>query len=540
MMALPRPLVLALVVATLTVGCGMPSGGPAGDPGDPGPGDEEGPRRLLLLGDAFRTVAEGAEHVVEVRYVRENGAVIPRGLVQFTVEGDLAGGSLSANAAETDEDGLATVVVRAGRPTRLIVTADAEGVADPVSAIIDVIVPSFGDLQVTVSYEGERPVRTALVGLYTNMTCSQVAERDPSPTGEWGSRPGATVTFEDIEIGVPHAVLARGFNNDGYLAADGCLDITLAEPRTVAEVVMTDVPEAFGGTYDVVERFDVTAGMSDGLDGLLAAMSGLTSDPAQFIVGFVASSDSTPDWLRAAIGNPVMAALVTSTLREAIEGVEVPSFLSETADLGADLDRALSGLELRGELVLGEPDEFGSAAGTHRITTMVVPVDEGTESRSVRAQSEMTVAIGDELGLPEHALSLEFGSLVETILEDILLPRLPGSPDSILDLARDLFDCSAIASYLVGDDSLAADLANAVCDVGVTMVADEVQGMVRDLFDYSDLTLSGTATLEDRDGDYDRDTLTGGTLQARWTGGDGELAFPGTVTGSLHGDTSGR
>ena len=540
MRAHTRAFGVVFFAVALALGACAPSSGPVTGPGDEGPGDEEGPRQLLLLGDGYRTVTEGAELVIEVRYVRADGAVIPQGLVEFAAEGDVAGASLAARIVETDNDGLASVVLRAGNATRMTVSATADGIEQPAVVTVEVVPAAFGDLQVTASYDGERSVRTVEMGLFTNLTCRDVVERTPSASDGRVTRVGATVTFERVEIGVPLAVFALGIDHHDHVASEGCVDVTLDDAQRVAEVALVDLPEQLGGTFDVVERFDVTDGVNGTLDTLLEAMSGLSSDPAQYIVAFVAGSDFAPDWLRSALSNPIMAAVVSSTLRGAVEGVEVPGLLRATVDLGADLDGALSGLVLAGELRVDEPDEFGSAPATHRILRMEVPVDGTMESRAVRAEADIRMPITPSFSMPEHSLELAFGTLVESILNEILLPRLPGEPHNLHGLMTQIFDCEEIAEWLVGDHSTAATLANAVCDAGVILLADEVQSMVLDLFEYDQLALSGTATLADTDQDYDRETISEGSLQASWTGASGELDFAGTMTGSLRDDTAGR
>ncbi len=532
-----RALVIALALAapTFITACAADTGGGAG--GDIAP--EGDGARLEIVGAATRAIDEFAEHEIEVRYVSDEGEPL-EGVVDFAIEGEAGGATLSGHATSTDAGGHAKVTVRAGTQATFDVVAVAPR-AEPAVVAVRVERMRFGELDYVVRYTGTRIVDSVEAALFTNVTCDELSRTVPSPRETQVTRLDRGEKFTDVEVGIPLAVYALGIDRGDNVASEACADVTLDGPTGNVEIALDDVDELFGGTWAVQETFDVTDGFNPTLDMLLDIMTGLSTDPAGYVVDFVADYPSTPSWLRTALSSPATRALVAGVLRDAISDVTVPGFVTETVDFGADVDRAFSYLTFDGEITFDEPDEFGGSLGTHRVTRMSFPLDDGIAERPISALAEdVGVTVGPTIEMSEHELAIAFGRVVEMILHDVLLPRLPGSPRTTHEWITSLLDCDSIATSIAGESGTVRDVTNAVCDIGLALLSGLIDGYVEELWQYDRLYLSGTADLLDSDGDYDRDVLEEGEADARWVGDSGEMLFTGTFGGERLDDETGR
>lgn len=518
---------LALAVA----GCATSGNNP-----DPGPFVESA--RLEIIGADHPTIEEGSEHVLEVRYLEADGTPISEGVVSFVLEGTTAGASLIASSAVTDAEGRARTTIRAGAPGVFDVVATAPLANAPAVATITVQEMRFGGVTYRVDYRGTRDVRQAEVALFANTSCATLTRSVPIPQATQVAALRTDRTMEPVQRHVPMAVYALGIDARDQVAAEGCSDVVVTGPTANTQIVLDDVAMLFGGTYQIEERFDVTEGFSPELDMLFETMSGLSTDPAAFVVDFVAEYEGTPGFLRTALESGTVRNIVSGLLRDAIADVHVPGYVTDVLDLGADFDGAFSGMTLVGELSFSEPDEFGVTTGRHSVRRIKFPLDGAFVERNVRADANVQVTVGPTITLAEHELNIAFGTLAEMLLNNVLLPRLPGAPGNTREFVEGLLDCSAIAASV--GSGVMEDLVESVCDVAVVAVADEMESYVTGLFEYDVLHLQGTADLRDNDRDYDSDTIVNGQSRARWTGESGEMNFMGTMTGTRLGDSTGR
>lgn len=529
------------VFAALLLALGAPACAATGSDTGPGPTIEpqEQPPKLVLLGPAAVTLMERGELLLRVRYEQADGTPISGGIVDYAINGDPNGGSLSGYAATTGNDGIAEINVRAGNVAEFAVDATAPGVADPATWGVSVTAARFGTFDYVVQYMGRRDVRSAETAIFANMTCAALARAIPAPRESHTTRIAESKRVDNVEVGLRVAVYALGIDTHDMVAATGCSDITLTGPTGHVDVVLSDEAEIIGGTYNTEEHLDVTAGFSSTLDTLFAAMRGLSEDPARFLVDFVATYSGTPDWLRSAISSGAIRSVVAGLLRDAISRIHVPSYVTDVLDVGAEFDRGLSGMTLAGTMTFGEPDEFGATRGRHVVTAVRMPLLASTVERPVRAEADIDVSMTMSTGfsVAEHDLAISFGQLAEMLLDDVLLPALPGAPHSMRELLASFFDCRAIASSIGGEDPTLVSITNAACEIGEVALGEAITNYITALWQYDTLHIAETAQLVDSDYDYDRDRFNMGHVAARWTGASGEMSFPGTLTGSRRDDT---
>ncbi len=526
---------LAPLLLVGAVGCAA-----SGAPDAAGVDGWQAPNQLEPVGAAPLVLEPYAEREVAFRYVRSDGSPVEGAVIDFSLQGEAGASSLAATAATSGPDGMATVVLRAGAPARFEVEA-AGPRGELASLPIEVRPLAFADLAFRVGYRGRRIVTRVEAALFGNIRCADLAVRVPAPAATREPALGATERFENVQVGVTQALVALGVDARGHVAAEACVEATLdGTAEHFVEVTLQDLPEELGGTYETVERFDVTAGFDPRMDALLNAMRGLSEDPAAYLVDYVAGRDGTPRWLRDALSFPPTRALVVAKLRETLDRIHLPEELSRLLSVGAELERAFSSMTLRGQLRFEAAGEFDAANGTHSVSAVEVSTSRGTATMPVSAEAPVRVRLEEGIEIEEHALPIAFGDLVRLVLREAVLSDLPGAPSSVAEYVGSLFDCEAIASELAGDGSDAAPLVEAACDLGAASLGASIEGWILRLGEYETLHLQGRAALLDTDGDYDRDRIERGVAQARWEGLDGEIHFEGTFEGARQGDTSGR
>ena len=495
----------------------------------------DGSARLEIIGPSTVQIPFSTERDVQFRYVSHFGEPLA-GTVSFDLRGATHGATLAGNASLTDATGIATARVRSADAAQFELVATAPN-AQPATVSIRVARSIFGTINYIVEYTGPRFVDTVEVGLFSNTTCTMARTTPPAPRATQMTRLHTRNAFVNVESGIPLAVFALGIDRRNAVAAEACVDMVLDAPVEELQITLGDLLPIVAGVYNVVDTFDVTSGLNPVLDETLEALRGLSEDPARYLVDFVAEHDSGPtgDALRV----PSVATAVAGLLRAALNDIHLPESVVAIGELGADLDRALSAMALRGDLAFDVPDEFGAAAGRHRVHTLAVPVDMAVVERPILTMADVRVEVTlDTLTVPEHALTISFGQLLEVLLHEILLPRLPGSPHSLGQLLGNV--CDAI----VGEtSSTLGALGSAACDIGAALIGTYFEGRLLMLAEYDTLYVSESGHLIDSDSDYDLDTVeqNTGSSVGRWVGASGTMGpLSGTFTGARLDDRTGR
>ncbi len=521
---------LALLPFLFALACAPDYGAPPMDDPDPQP---SGRAHLEVVGASSIQLDHGGAVEIGFRYLDANDAIVPEALIALALEGDPAVGSLAAASAQTDGEGIGYATFRSAGEGTVDVLASAPE-ADPATATVTVRPMVFGTLGVEVSYAGSRALTGAELGLFVNASCEDLARAVPSPEHVQMVAIGSRTEIGGLALDVPMALYALGIDENDHVAAETCTNVTMTEPNREVQIPLSDVAVRVRGPYATVEVFDVTEGFPSGLDTVLDVAGGLgSSDPAAWLVDYVAFHPSTPSWLATALGSSFTRSLVATLLGDVLEEIHLPSEIQETIRFGADVNAAFGGLTLDGVLAFADPDEYGVAMGTHSITRVRLPLSDGTEAQhnyETPPSAETVVTFGERIDLDEHAIPLAFGDLVETILRETLLSRLPGAPATLGELVGSYFDCTAIAAR-VGTGTTAS-LVEAACTVGVSMLEMRIDSAIESLWDYDTLNLAGSADLVDADQDYDLETIAEGEAHARWTNESDQLEFDGAFSGA--------
>ena len=522
----------------------------------------------------------GAEAQLRVRYTAPSGVAIKEGQVRFAIFGDPSGSTLSADRANTDANGVATITVRAGAGNSSFqVTASAQGSADALF-YIEVSDKGFGSISVSAQYSGALP-RIQLVSithfLLPGGACVGV---DPiSPSGVLRSRNATkleeAVLFTAIALGSARAVLTRAVTSDGRARASGCVEVPgsvfKADRLLALTVELRDLAPRLQGEYQLDTVVTLPGGSASApswprplADALTPwdDLSDCKRDPAQKLLDCVVDAMDAADPLDCVVAQPSAAAAAIQAERGALtSGCRGIYTVRATPSLEKQL---YARMELKGKTTLSALAQIPAAARTQfsrlTLTSTLTLTALSSESRAVGRHELESVALGpstsaasfkvSEIGLANwsahpvearvsntwvlklssHQLSLRLGLLArEALSRGVLKPaKLPGASTALVAQILGLLKIDSGGKSLTGCDALQDMVCSAArlgpkclgqaCQLGAAALATSLdQGFsLLDKHAAADLTLSGEVELKDESGDLKIDRLGTTALPGVW------------------------
>lgn len=492
---------------------------------------------LEIVGSDRVAVSTNSETNLRVRYLDQDGDPVD-GAVNFTIQGSEGGATLSGRNIDTDDEGIATISLRTRDLAQFRVRA-AAAAADPVEFMVNVTEGEIVTLLVTPEYSGMRAIADVYTGVFSNYTCGEFASLVPTPQEVQSGRLGETREFSGIDTASPIAVYSLGYNSRDFVATFRCVDVDFDAGNEVA-FEMADVTDLQGGVFDMTETFDVTDGFPPAVNFILDAMSGLTTDPANWLIDLAIESDLLPGVINDLLDGSRI--VVAGYINDAIASINRPDYVDDILEAGAELDRVFTELTIAGTLSISEANEFGEGIAVHRLRELRVPVGEETITRPLRDQrvDDVGVVFADGMQIiDEHTFMVSLGEVMGIVINDIILPRLPGSPNSMSELLGQLINCEGLgdASFIPEDtsDSIRRGL-ETLCEAGINLAGSRIDDQLEELLDWDTLTLAGEGMTMDDDQDYRADEFEG-TANASWAGGPGgTLDFEGELRGVREGE----
>jgi hypothetical protein len=493
--------------------------------------------KLEALGAAERVLGSGASRQLQFRYVDSEGEPGQRP-VQFVLEGEPRGAILSPERATANSEGLVEVELQAGRATQFDVVATAPDAA-PARIAFEVLHTRFGDVEFTVRHEGRSEVDAVEVALFEHARCSDLQHDVPEPVASERVPTGSWDLFEEVEIGVPLALYGLGVDFRDRVVAQGCTDLTLQGPRRDVPLVVRDARDRVGGTYDLQWTVDATASApSQPLGALLSLLDRFAFDPAGTVVDTVAEDPDSPRQVRENVEASFARERVKGKLKDALRRVHSDGLLYDVEDFADEVHDGLSELTLQSELRVTQIDpEFGSVA-PHELRNVGVPHRGEMLTHPLEGSGDARVGLQDEsFTVFEHTFDRPLGRLIEAVLEELLLPTMPSKPRSLARLPHQVYPCRDIERHLDGDSEYWKSLTLDVCTTGRELLASRMEQLLTELKDARPLHLEGRGSLEDTDGDRDRDTLRPGDATLRWSAAPEDYELEGTLEGHRAEDT---
>lgn len=523
-----------LLLSLMALGCSTTTVGPDDDI-IPNPDLDDA--TLEIVGSDRISVSTNSETNLRVRYLDQDGEPVD-GAVNFTIDGTDGGATLSGRNIDTDDEGIATISLRTRDLAQFRVVA-AAAAADPVEFMVDVTEGEIVTLLVTPEYSGMRAIADVYTGVFSNYTCGEFASLVPTPQEVQSGRLGETREFSGIDTASPIAVYSLGYNSRDFVATFRCVDVDFDAGNEVA-FEMADVTDLQGGVFDMTETFDVTDGFPPAVNFILDAMTGLTTDPANWLIDLAIESDLLPGVINDLLDGSRI--VVAGYINDAIASINRPDYVDDILEAGAELDRVFTELTIAGTLSISEANEFGEGIAVHRLRELRVPVGEETITRPLRDQrvDDVGVVFADGVQIiDEHTFMVSLGEVMGIVINDIILPRLPGSPNSMSELLGQLINCEGLgdASFIPEGTSDAIRRGmETLCEAGINLAGSRIDDQLEALLDWDTLTLAGEGMTMDDDQDYRADEFEG-TANASWAGGPGgTLDFEGELRGVREGE----
>jgi hypothetical protein len=468
------------------------------------------------------------------------------GTVRFSIFGDPAGSTLSADRVNTDGNGVAQVTLTAGAAEATFrVTASAANAPDA-EFQVSVSKLEFVGLSVQLAWDASAPT-TLRALLYINQPCAQLPPAPTSPTPlRSAAKPGPSATIPFINLlSMNYSLVGRAEDATGRLVAQGCADVPSALVPAGTSVSLPLPLSAVAvdptGSYTLTSSLTISAaaaatatqawhGLGDCPMGLAQALLDTTAaslTPAlQVAIADVRGAPSGTSACR-----PGMVAS-SSTLDNDLESLLAASGMpgAELTGMIADLDALVGSAQLSSQLVVSDagPDLF---SGEHTLQSLVVGPAAGPRATTNLVESGLPIIDAKDvavsydqgkLAIGAHGFTLELPLLWQDAFESQAIgPRFPAlmppSTRGWLGLAVGALSHGGMSGCAGVEDLICGRTAAANCIGAISpaclVALDHLTGQLEAGFRTTpgiDFTLSGQCSADDTDGDLSVDQLSGG------------------------------
>lgn len=462
--------------------------------------------RLEIQGDADLSLNYYNETALTVRYLDEEGQAIRGGQLRFDFVGSAGDHVLSQNAAVTNAQGDATVLLGTGRVSgtfRVQVTAEK---AEPVEFTVRVLAKDNAAYVVHTTYRGVSRPELVSVRLYdASVTCAQL---DP------GALPAERAHIDLLplaDLTVPDARFLELPNNTGYTAVSlGLLgDVPMAwgcnDSRPLiedgfdqeVEVLMEELRPQVEGSYDVETRVDLIDALPEPWRTNLDLIGRFFTDPADALVFLMLGdpNDNNDGWLGGLfLDSQPFHDLVYNLLSDLINPL-LPPELRQLFTFGANVYRVVTQFTLAGYVDLGAPAADGTlvAGQVHRYDRLRLKWNCDQQGNNcddyeigMTDLSDVGYLSGEFSGrvatygtdtyllVDRHAFTFNYGALILSIFEQLIFPEIFGpGVDTMQEVLESFIDCQGIANAIDPQNVFDPFIVNA-CHGGVSALADQL------------------------------------------------------------------
>ena len=572
---------LLITVLMILFGCGGDTEFREGQVGQViGPdGTMQAARRLLIIPLHDTTVPLDAEVGTEVQlFVRvldldtdapASDASLSLYLEQTIPDPEVEAGdaSLSTKSAITDEQGLATVIFRAGDVPAVLYNLNFE-TPGAVTVGMEVYVGDIprGDLKIQFDYQGPVDLNSVQVGIISGSeSCTNFHAENP-PSSDMGSKTvlmGESTEFKSLSSYGSYMVYVTAVTDvEGggtHLAAGGCVDgVFVQEGMTNTVTVAVHVlPLKLAGHYEIVGKFDFTNVAVDflneqGLAGSILAdvIIFFNGDPAAVI--FKYASEAAKQFLPSAIVDLAVDVL-EGLFKDAINGwlLDVPA-LQGFWQVGEDVTGVVSNLELISlfsfskvysdytlvglEQFVGlslfwkldcdpqAPDYEDCGKYTYQFQDFNAP---DFPLDVISSNFNASIVNWNQLAIDPHVVQLNYGKLILFAMNHIVLPAIANGATNLADAFQELVSGAGL--------EVAGVSLEGACEATTNLVAMFIESTLFGLNWDSNPTLQGTCTLLDDLDDHpaNDDLVVEDIIDGQYTGSvvlSGAKSSPFTAT----------
>ncbi len=524
------------------------------------------------------TLGPFEQRQISVQVLGPRGEAAPTRIVEFSIiatpgqpDDAARGATLRADRAITDDDGRASLTVKAGLPTVFQVRVSTSHAP---SLFLTVMVHSntHGPVEIAPALDEDvdatPPITTARLFFLDDHTCDPMPGGVVAPTG---GRPARSVpidvaaTFTSVALAGHHAVFGLGMSQDGILRASGCVEVpgTSLLPHSPVRVLLPlhQLRPSPIGEFRATTHLQVSAPLppiqtitdawkalsecpldpgrlwldctvdafrtdeaTDPLDCRPAADEGLTAAKlaARRGVLLTAMPGRCRDRFDSA-GNPSLEALV-----QAMFPTERVPLLDDLPALGREAQSLLDAIQFQSTITVsatGFPEQF---LVDHRLRVLELPLGAGLPAIDLSSLGSPVLTSRfvpatlkrNELQIGPHAFTLRLGSVARLgFLKASIAAR--GAPPDLDAFVPHLFSlasrpdrntrvvgCAALDALSCAEIGQARGCLMSACLLGFEGLARTLDaGFAALERDGLDFQLSGSVPVIDVDGDRKADLL---------------------------------
>ena len=423
-------------------------------------------------------------------------------------------------------------------------------------------------------------------------------------------------TFTGVPVGSTYAVTVQAIVGTEVLGSDCVDPVTVSGGQTtMVDITVRDLPVVFSGVFTLDNDLDLAEALPPSISTTLHIFDEMTDDydlygdpatenfgldPAAFLLDFIyrefccweadpgntfaecrEQSETHPTgdlsqlyiedfqfWngaqpdIDGACGVLEENNIITNTLGYTSLDVQqqvqdlitssVPEAGMRILQLGGDLSRAFTEMQIVSELTVLDVAEHKDGNFTHELKTMIVEIHDldgvlhTTEFELAAAgltsltHSGVTSVVDNRLQIPEHSFRLDFGKLLLYVYSSVMLPLLECDADwdgvhepctSTTDLFGTWLNCEDVGSWLGQLIGVPADF-SVLCDWGLVAAGAYVDSEIQAAVDAETIiTLSGECEASSLDQRRQAMTLENGV----WDGTLTEHTYTADFTGAFNG-----
>lgn len=288
------------------------------------------------------------------------------------------------------------------------------------------------------------------------------------------------------------------------------------------------------GTYNLQSELDMVSGLPGTIGTIVNSFIDMTNDPydptSWILDQLVAAIDQ--QWVSdaASAARPALDGFLNDLLLQ-----YAPDFVTDILDIGDKFGQIARKFGITSKLAVEKTSgiEGEEYKATHTMTGMYFELD-GQRYNFSNAElgindqvvSDLSFRFDKDNGMTvigAHTFDLPYGAMLLQALNQIIIPMVDPTANSIHDLFVGLVDCQRVGEEVYGYLNIGSvNLFKGACEIGLNAAAGALEDTIRELGGM-DLNIDGTATAKDINADGKVDLLRTG----KWNGNVdyfGELA----------------
>ena len=353
----------------------------------------------------------------------------------------------------------------------------------------------------------------------------------------------------DLPANQPYAIVALGENASGHLVAAACADTIQVFDHMTTEITLDlyTLPLQASGTYNLVSGLDFKAAIPTQADQILDAAVQLFDDPGPAVIAGIEAGvqQAKPGIATDAATSAAYASFAKQVANVVSDGLlnNSPTWLQAFLTIGQDVLQICKTVDLLGVLQIANVAKDFTFQGDLTVTGIDVYWKAGCDKTAPdyadcgKLAFDMAKALTDpdfplesptakvagtpsqqtHLALESEPIHLNCGKLVAYVMLQIVVKKVTGE-QTFLGALHKLVNCPGIVSGLdatvLGQLGLSAGDLQGICEDALAKMVAPLDKQLADLKAASTISLTGTCTMLDADGDLKVDKL----IDGQWTG----------------------